>query len=451
MKFILLGSFLLTVFLIVFLIFNLRQDSMTVIQSRLKRLQTALIQQYYELKGDMDWKHWSRELAQRREEIREEVKHGLPRAAVTGKKAADLDTLIDHSWDELITAIGGRPTAAAAATAPTAAAAAPTAAAPIADAPAAAEEQEELEELEEVSEAEEVLEAEETELLEELEAVEEIPEADDDVEVLEEADDTTGETIITPEAFIAEDAGGLEAELEPLDEAPEAELEPVDDVAELEPIDEPDDAPTGDPANAPESARDAALAAEGETMGGGDASPINLAELASQIEFGTVGETATDDGEAPAVDLDVSSPFDVLSFETPSFSPDDDAAATAGGQDAAGHEDIAPIGGEDANAANAAAGKKKQQIELARNNSGLLEITEEGGLPFIYQPFTFQGNSKPQILRPIDEPDGEPIHEQNGVHLIDNEVLVNPQENAQKLDPKFLNLVESILNKDKEE
>ena len=107
MKIILLVSFFLTVYLTIFLLFNLRQDSITIVQNRLKQLQISLIEQYYERKGSMDWGRWSRELELRREEIRGELKKGVK----TGKKADgknDIDQLIDKSWDELLAVIGGR-------------------------------------------------------------------------------------------------------------------------------------------------------------------------------------------------------------------------------------------------------------------------------------------------------------------------------------------------------
>jgi hypothetical protein len=107
MKVILLVSIFLTVFLSIFLGFNLRPDTMTVIQNRLKGLQLSLIREYYERKGEMDWDHWYRELEQRREDVRDELKRG-----VADKTAPvlleDIDTLIDKSWDEILTAIGGK-------------------------------------------------------------------------------------------------------------------------------------------------------------------------------------------------------------------------------------------------------------------------------------------------------------------------------------------------------
>ncbi|MDR2312972.1 MAG: hypothetical protein LBE02_00370 [Spirochaetaceae bacterium] len=107
MKVILLVSIFLTLFLSIFLGFNLRADTMTVIQNRLKGLQLSLIREYYERKGEMDWDHWYRELEQRREDVRDELKRGLT-DKTTPVLLEDIDTLIDKSWDEILTAIGGK-------------------------------------------------------------------------------------------------------------------------------------------------------------------------------------------------------------------------------------------------------------------------------------------------------------------------------------------------------
>ena len=105
MKIILLVSFFLTVYLITFLLFNLRQDSVTIVQNRLKQLQISLIEQFYDRKGEVDWARWSRELDQRRDEISNQLKLGIK---VSSAQSKDLDTLIDKSWDELLAVMGGR-------------------------------------------------------------------------------------------------------------------------------------------------------------------------------------------------------------------------------------------------------------------------------------------------------------------------------------------------------
>jgi hypothetical protein len=106
MKIILMISFLITVYLIIFLLFNLRQDDITIIQSRLKKLQVNLLEEYYEHSGNVNWNRWKRELEHRREDVRSELKRGLN--AKTGAGGlVEIDHFIDRSWDDLMAIIGG--------------------------------------------------------------------------------------------------------------------------------------------------------------------------------------------------------------------------------------------------------------------------------------------------------------------------------------------------------
>jgi hypothetical protein len=467
MKFLLLICFFLTVFLFSFLLCSLRQDRETVIRNRLKGLQSSLIRQYYETKGDLDWRYWSRELEQRRKEVRDELQRGLPRVKDTALQS-DLDALFDRSWDELIAATGGRRAGEfdkeqlrflvtealrqVLATgpggipvppgSPAEAASVPARPLPAPSFPAAgmtggitgegAGEPEEPFELEDLAAAED--EPEELEPLEEAEPVEELPAAeiagteteaaerpetgmDNDaaeaepleelealeLEELDGAEEGPGQdaapgegTVVTPAAF----ERGEPEEEEPL------ELEPV----ELEPLEE---LPPDPPPEAP---------------------PLDPDALASQIEFGPGAGDPEGEGrdEAPALELDMASPFDSLSFESPDFS-------MPGGGDT---EDM-PRKAEPESDGDGGLGKKKRDDRREPDETGLEEITGDGGLPFIYQPFLFRGNEKPLPLRPLAEP-GESIREQDGIPLVNREILDPNQESDRALDPAFLRLIESI-------
>ncbi|MEJ5187865.1 MAG: hypothetical protein WHT84_01485 [Breznakiellaceae bacterium] len=104
-KGILLLSFYSTVFLITLMVLNLRQDNLSLIYQRLKRLQLALLQEYLEKKQEIDWNRWLQELEQRRDEIRKELSRGLKKKK---GKAPDIDALIDKSWDEILSALGAK-------------------------------------------------------------------------------------------------------------------------------------------------------------------------------------------------------------------------------------------------------------------------------------------------------------------------------------------------------
>ena len=189
MKIILLLSFFFTVYLTVFLFFNFRQDSVTIIQNRVKRLQISLIEQYYEHKTNVDWSRWSRELEQRREDIRAELKRGIKSAS--NSKAKDIDTFIDKSWDELLFL------------APASAAAGSAVLAEEAEKPEAAEEVEVLEEIDIVEEIEELEEIEEEQAMERLEELEE-------AETLEELTEEYAGPPHTPEICLARVASEIE-------------------------------------------------------------------------------------------------------------------------------------------------------------------------------------------------------------------------------------------------
>ncbi|MDR2489827.1 MAG: hypothetical protein LBD20_00315 [Spirochaetaceae bacterium] len=107
MKALILGSTMLTIFIVFFLVSNISRDPVTLLQSRIKNLQVRLIEEYYDMHGDIDWEKWKWELEQRREEIRRELRRGL-----RVKKGSDIDVYIDSffdkSWDDLVTAIGRR-------------------------------------------------------------------------------------------------------------------------------------------------------------------------------------------------------------------------------------------------------------------------------------------------------------------------------------------------------
>jgi hypothetical protein len=293
MKIILLGAFFLTVYLTVFLLFNLRQDSFTVVQNRLKQLQISLIEQYYDRKNDIDWGHWSRELEQRREEIRAELKQGIKAGKNKTNKDEknDIDVLIDKSWDELLNVIAGHrdkaepideeklqtilnrvlsagvsipaPAVPSANMPAPAVSSANVPAPPVrAEVPAGAEEVEELAEAEPVEAVEELSDAEPVEELEELsdaevEAAEELREAEP-AEGLEELSDA--------------EAGEAAEELR--EAKPAEELEEIEELSNAEAAEEAEELAEAGPVEAVEKAEDpeeapaAALVPELAKIGG---------------------------------------------------------------------------------------------------------------------------------------------------------------------------------------
>jgi len=106
MKIILLVAFFLTVYLTIFLLLSLKQEPVTIIQNRLKQLQVSLLDQFYELKGKEDWSRWLREMEYRREEISALLKQGIQPAS--NNLNEEINTLINKSWDEFLSLLGSR-------------------------------------------------------------------------------------------------------------------------------------------------------------------------------------------------------------------------------------------------------------------------------------------------------------------------------------------------------
>ena len=102
-KILLLICTFVSVFLIVFLIINLKQDDMVVARERIKKLQFGLVKEYLKKKENVDWKVISGKIAERRQDVTLEILRGLGRRAKKHDK--EVKELIDKSYDELLTAM----------------------------------------------------------------------------------------------------------------------------------------------------------------------------------------------------------------------------------------------------------------------------------------------------------------------------------------------------------
>ncbi len=106
MKIILMVSFFLTLFLVVFLILNLRQDPLLVASRRIKQFQIDFLQEYVDATESVNWDRWKRDLALKGPALKKEIKNGLGK--INRSREKDIDELIDKSWDEIITVLGGK-------------------------------------------------------------------------------------------------------------------------------------------------------------------------------------------------------------------------------------------------------------------------------------------------------------------------------------------------------
>ena len=211
MKLILRLSIYLTFYLTLLFLISFKPNAVTLVQNRIRNLRESLFEQLYVNKTGQERTKWIFELEQRREEISRHLKRGLRLKPVQEK---NIDSIIDKSWNELLSVIKSGGGADITVTQETIS-------------PALAIQKSKVEKIEEVEELEEIEEAEAIDDAEELEEIEEA-EAIDDAEELEEIE----------EAEAIDEVEELEEieEAEELEEIEEAEA--IDDAEELEEIEE---------------------------------------------------------------------------------------------------------------------------------------------------------------------------------------------------------------------
>jgi hypothetical protein len=209
-------SMFLTFYLTLFFLINLKPNPVTLVRNRIKNLRENLFEQLYVNKSAQDRAKWILELEQRRDGIRLELKRNIK---LRSRLEANIDSIIDKSWDELLTVIksgSGRDFQADQFSA--------------ADKPSVVQKTENVEDIEEIDEAEELEEVEEIDEAEELDEIEEIDEAEE-LEEVEEIDEAE-------ELDEIEEIDGAE-ELEEVEEIGEAEeLDEVEEMGEAEELDE---------------------------------------------------------------------------------------------------------------------------------------------------------------------------------------------------------------------
>ena len=176
-KLLLLICLFITLYLIIFLLFNIRHDDMVIVCRRLRKFQYELLKEYIDRKDSLDWKTLSKEIAHRKNDVNSEIKKSLGRR---GKKhSKEVDELLEDLWTDVMSAMGGNVSVVRQVVSSNPIAVASTEKTAAAD---------NIEELEEVSDADEVEELEEIPDADEVEELEEIPDADE-VEELEEIPD----------------------------------------------------------------------------------------------------------------------------------------------------------------------------------------------------------------------------------------------------------------------
>ncbi|MCK5197011.1 MAG: hypothetical protein KAR21_01590, partial [Spirochaetales bacterium] len=106
LKIFLLISFFLTTYLIIFLIFNLKQDKIVIINGRIKKLQTHFLKEFIENRDNLDIKNWQKNLRYKGDLVKSDIRRGIGR--IKKDKAEKIDNLIDKSWSELLEVIDNK-------------------------------------------------------------------------------------------------------------------------------------------------------------------------------------------------------------------------------------------------------------------------------------------------------------------------------------------------------
>ena len=256
-KILLLACIFLSIFLIFFLLFNLKQDSMVVIKHKIKKFQLAFINQYLDKENVSNWGKLKSEIDKRRNDLSLEVKKSL---GLRGKRhSKEIDSFLSKSWEDILVVLSKNTPK--------------NQVAPVTNVnmdeiksmleqllsngaikvqtvhkevqskqnsqPIKVQELDEVEEIAEIEELDEVEEVSEIEELDEVEEIAEIEELDEVEEVseIEELDEVE-------EVSEIEELDEVEeiAEIEELDEVEEVseieELDEVEEIAEIEEIDE---------------------------------------------------------------------------------------------------------------------------------------------------------------------------------------------------------------------
>src|SRR6056297_131252 len=106
LKVILLSASGITVFLLLLLLFSLRQDREVIIRNRLKRFQLEFIKGYIESQDRLDWSQLKNEVSRKKQSLKGEMKKGLGK--IKGEIEEKIDNLIDESWQDIFKVLDGR-------------------------------------------------------------------------------------------------------------------------------------------------------------------------------------------------------------------------------------------------------------------------------------------------------------------------------------------------------
>ncbi len=103
-RIVLLVCVFISLFLLVYLIANLKHDDLVIIKSRIRRFQFAVVNEYLNKKLDVDWNVVAQNLEKRKDEVSESIRKSLG-ARRLKKYSKEIDALLEKSWAEIFQAL----------------------------------------------------------------------------------------------------------------------------------------------------------------------------------------------------------------------------------------------------------------------------------------------------------------------------------------------------------
>lgn len=92
-----------SLFLVIFLLFSLKRDSVYVLKRKIRKIQYGIIKEYLDNQEKIEWKNVAHQLKARNEEITKEIRKSLGRKSKF--KSSEIENILQKSWNEVIDVI----------------------------------------------------------------------------------------------------------------------------------------------------------------------------------------------------------------------------------------------------------------------------------------------------------------------------------------------------------
>ena len=104
----LLACVFISIFLVLFLLLNIKHDDITVVQDVIRKFQLSLLSEYLEKKEPVEWSAVASRLESQKDDVSRQIKRALGIRnghGKGGKKAEKIDALLESGWTEIIQAL----------------------------------------------------------------------------------------------------------------------------------------------------------------------------------------------------------------------------------------------------------------------------------------------------------------------------------------------------------